>query len=367
MPGLVIIPNPFTPAAERSLIQKCLSDYPQTPNTSNLHTHYDVPSTGIWSLYEKEQNGTIPMDDPKFYIQKKNKKATDDDDDDKSSDDEDKRYSDDDEEEEEEIKPSTPPPQQQQKQQLSSSCTATTACSLKNQQQQNRTLIIPLKACDDDFNPLLNQPKPEPPAASTVPLLPTSELVKRLRWITLGYHYHWPTKTYHLDRRFPVPDTVKDIVTSCVYAIENIGSNSSDDDKLHWKNTYQGKNYHPEAGVVNYYQYRDTLMGHVDRSELNMEAPLISISLGNACIYLLGGEDRNKKPAALYLRSGDIIAMTKLCRRSFHGVPRIIEDTLPDYLKAEGDYPDAPNWKLYGQYMTTSRININIRQVNPVD
>ncbi|CAO3651371.1 unnamed protein product [Cunninghamella echinulata] len=295
------------------------------------------------------------MDDPSFYIPKKvNNNNNNDSDEGEGEEDEDeiKRYSDDDDDDDDDDNDNDKDDNTNKK-------NLSTDQKQEQQQQQNRTLVIPLKACDDNFNPLLNQPKPEPPAASTVPLLPTSELIKRLRWITLGYHYHWPTKTYHLDRRFPVPTTVSEIVTSVVYAIENVGGQD-------WKNTYQGKNYQPEAGVVNYYQYRDTLMGHVDRSELNMEAPLISISLGNACIYLLGGENRETKPVALYLRSGDIIAMTKLCRRSFHGVPRILEDTLPEYLKTEGDYPDAPNWPLFGHYMSTSRININIRQVNPV-
>ncbi|CAO3593941.1 unnamed protein product [Absidia cylindrospora] len=95
-----------------------------------------------------------------------------------------------------------------------------------------------------------------------------------------------------------------------------------------------------------------------------MDAPLISISLGNACIYLLGGPDRNTEPVALYLQSGDIIAMAKPCRRSFHGVPRIIEGTLPDYLASDGEFTDAPQWSLFGKYMETSRLNLNMRQVN---
>ena len=34
----------------------------------------------------------------------------------------------------------------------------------------------------------------------------------------------------------------------------------------------------PDTGIVNFYQTRDTLMGHVDRSELDPYRPLISIS-----------------------------------------------------------------------------------------
>ncbi|KAI9245357.1 hypothetical protein BDA99DRAFT_549239 [Phascolomyces articulosus] len=115
-----------------------------------------------------------------------------------------------------------------------------------------------------------NDEKPDPPPVETVPLLPPSQLVYKMRWVTLGYQYHWPTKTYHFDRRYDVPEEVDELTRAVVTAIEGVGHNG-------WKNTYRGSDYKTEAGVVNYYQYRDTLMGHVDRSELNMEAPLVSI------------------------------------------------------------------------------------------
>jgi hypothetical protein len=47
------------------------------------------------------------------------------------------------------------------------------------------------------------------------------------------------------------------------------------------------------------------------------------------------------------------------------GVPRIIEGSLPNYLSNENEYNDSPNWKLFGEFMSTSRINLNIRQVYP--
>lgn len=47
------------------------------------------------------------------------------------------------------------------------------------------------------------------------------------------------------------------------------------------------------------------------------------------------------------------------------GVPLIMQDTLPDYLSNNNQYDDAPDWKLFGDFMSTSRINLNIRQVYP--
>lgn len=47
------------------------------------------------------------------------------------------------------------------------------------------------------------------------------------------------------------------------------------------------------------------------------------------------------------------------------GVPLILENTLPDYLSNNNEYADSPDWKLFGDFMDTSRINLNIRQVYP--
>ncbi|KAI9245356.1 hypothetical protein BDA99DRAFT_528160 [Phascolomyces articulosus] len=58
--------------------------------------------------------------------------------------------------------------------------------------------------------------------------------------------------------------------------------------------------------------------------------------------------------------------MTEPCRRCFHGVPLIIEDTLPSYLSPDKDH-DEEDWEIYGRYMLTSRINLNLRQVYPLE
>lgn len=291
VPGLIIIPNAFTPKAQRHLIKQCLSVYPRPPNTSNLDTHYIVPASGIWPLYEAQERGELTPDDPEFYVPKK---AHVDGDDGTYSDSEDEK--------------------KQETQATCSSCTQITACS-------------------DDFKPIVDEPKPDPPPASSVPLLPPSELVRKMRWITLGYQYHWPTKTYHLDRRYPFPKDVAELSKAVVYAVENIGYDNGEGQA--WLNKYKGNDFNAEAGVINYYQYRDTLMGHVDRSELNMDAPLVSLryiviaarlelirlySLGHSCIYLIGGLTRETVPTPLLLRSGDVIVMTGPCRKAFHGI-----------------------------------------------
>ena len=83
--------------------------------------------------------------------------------------------------------------------------------------------------------------------------------------------------------------------------------------------------------------------------------------LGNAAIFLIGGNTRDEEPIPILLRSGDVVIMSGACRRSYHGVPRILEGTLPPHLRAqEGD------WKLFAEYLETTRINVNVRQVFPL-
>ena len=64
--------------------------------------------------------------------------------------------------------------------------------------------------------------------------------------------------------------------------------------------------------------------GHTDHSERNLEAPLVSVSLGQSCVFLLGGRTRETEPTAILLRSGDVVIMSGEARRCYHGVPRIV-------------------------------------------
>jgi len=109
-------------------------------------------------------------------------------------------------------------------------------------------------------------------------------------------------------------------------------------------------------------------MAHVDRSELCATSPLVSISLGNAAIFLIGGLTRDTEPTPILLRSGDVLIMSgPLCRRAYHGVPRILEGTLPEHFSQPPDPEDDGDgdWEPYERYMRGARININVRQVFP--
>lgn len=165
------------------------------------------------------------------------------------------------------------------------------------------------------------------------------KLIRRIRWVTLGYQYDWTSKEYNFDLPpIPFPLDLADWSTALCHTA-GFGP------------------FKPEAGIVNFYQPGDTLTGHVDRSERNMKVPLVSISLGAPCIFLLGGKGRDDPVLPMLVRSGDVIIMSGDSRCFYHGVPRI--------LPVESELKDTdPKIQKVLNLLGHARININIRQVN---
>ncbi len=102
----------------------------------------------------------------------------------------------------------------------------------------------------------------------------------------------------------------------------------------------------PEACLVNFYA-DDAKMGlHQDRDEADLSAPVLSISLGNTCLFRIGGLSRTDRTKSLKLESGDLFILGGEGRLCFHGVDRIYLGT-STLLKSGG------------------RINLTLRRVNP--
>lgn len=126
-----------------------------------------------------------------------------------------------------------------------------------------------------------------------------------------------------------------------------------------------------EAGIINYYHLSSTLSAHQDHSEKNMNAPLLSISLGCSAVFLVGKETKSEKPTAMLLRSGDVVIMSSKSRLAFHAVPKILPDpNVHNFFELNDDttykkFDDEPNeWNDFYNYIKLNRININLRQVN---
>ena len=69
------------------------------------------------------------------------------------------------------------------------------------------------------------------------------------------------------------------------------------------------------------------MTGHLDDAELDQVSPIFSFSFGLSCVFLIGSESKDDKPLAIRLDSGDLCVMAGESRKSWHGVPRVIENS----------------------------------------
>lgn len=85
----------------------------------------------------------------------------------------------------------------------------------------------------------------------------------------------------------------------------------------------------PEACLVNFYDAGAKMGLHQDRDEQEFGAPVVSLSLGDACLFRVGGPRRQDKTVSFRLESGDLVVLGGEGRLAFHGVDRIYADTSP--------------------------------------
>src|SRR5271163_3217850 len=83
----------------------------------------------------------------------------------------------------------------------------------------------------------------------------------------------------------------------------------------------------PEACLINFYDAQARMGLHQDRDEEDLAAPVVSLSLGDACIFRWRGPTPSGKTAAIELNSGDVVVLAGEARSAFHGVARIIAGT----------------------------------------
>jgi DNA oxidative demethylase len=100
----------------------------------------------------------------------------------------------------------------------------------------------------------------------------------------------------------------------------------------------------PEACLINFYGSTAKMGLHQDRDEEDFSAPVVSISLGDACLFRVGGLKRGGSTRTFRLSSGDVVVLGGKTRLAFHGVDRI--------------YPGTSNLLPQG-----GRINLTLRRV----
>ncbi|WP_343741065.1 DNA oxidative demethylase AlkB [Herbaspirillum huttiense] len=78
--------------------------------------------------------------------------------------------------------------------------------------------------------------------------------------------------------------------------------------------------FDPDACLINRYEPGARMSLHQDKNELDMDQPIVSVSLGLPATFLFGGMARTDKPQRMRLESGDVVVWGGPARLAFHGV-----------------------------------------------
>ncbi len=107
-----------------------------------------------------------------------------------------------------------------------------------------------------------------------------------------------------------------------------------------------------DVALVNHYPAGAAMGMHRDTDEPS-DAPVVSLSLGDTCVFRFGNTRTRSRPwTDVALRSGDLFVFGGPARRAYHGVPRTRPGTAPAALDLTGrlnvtlrvsGLPGAPN------------------------
>ncbi len=148
-----------------------------------------------------------------------------------------------------------------------------------------------------------------------------------LGWVADRHGYRYQQLHPHTFKVFPaMPQVIKDLAIV-------IAKETGNDD------------FYPQSCLINLYNKGEKLGMHQDGTEENKNAPIISISLGDSGIFVLGGCLRTDETKPYIVQSGDVIVMSRESRNFFHAFKGIVPNT-SNLLKNGG------------------RLNLTIRQVN---
>jgi alkylated DNA repair protein (DNA oxidative demethylase) len=94
--------------------------------------------------------------------------------------------------------------------------------------------------------------------------------------------------------------------------------------------------YRPDVALINWYGPGAKMGMHVDRDETS-PAPVVSLSLGDTCVFRFGSTASRGRPwTDVVLESGDLFVFGGPARLAFHGVPKVLAGTADPACGVEG-------------------------------
>jgi alkylated DNA repair protein (DNA oxidative demethylase) len=155
-----------------------------------------------------------------------------------------------------------------------------------------------------------------PPAGLRHPRMPSGHLMS-VQSVCLGWHW-WPYKYARTADDTdgapvkPLPASLFELGRAAVAAAYG-----------------DAGTYAPDAAIVNLYAPGAQLGLHQDAEEPS-DAPVVTLSLGDACTFRLASTERRTGPFVdVEMASGDLLVFGGPNRRIYHGVPRTHPGTAP--------------------------------------
>jgi DNA oxidative demethylase len=157
-----------------------------------------------------------------------------------------------------------------------------------------------------------------PPAGLRHPRVPSGHLMS-VQSVCLGWHWEPYVYSRTADDTDgapvkPLPAALADLARAAVADVFGPDSAAA---------------YAPDAAIVNLYASETRLGLHLDGEEPS-DAPVVTLSLGESCVFRFAGVGRRTAPFTdVELRSGDLLVFGGPSRRIYHGVPKVFEGTAP--------------------------------------
>ena len=172
------------------------------------------------------------------------------------------------------------------------------------------------------------------PVPIASPVLPSGQTMS-LKMVCLGWY--WKPYSY--------VKTVDDAGTQVEAFPEWLGDLARQAVTDAWHCQEAAAVYRPDAALVNFYDEKAKLGMHQDKDEAT-DAPVVSLSLGDSCVFRFGNEEtRNRPYTDIELVSGDLFVFGGESRFSYHGVTKVLPGTADPRLGLEA-----------------GRLNITIRE-----
>ncbi|MFD9950477.1 alpha-ketoglutarate-dependent dioxygenase AlkB family protein [Nonomuraea sp. NPDC059023] len=85
--------------------------------------------------------------------------------------------------------------------------------------------------------------------------------------------------------------------------------------------------YTPDTALINFYDDQARMGMHQDKDERS-DAPVVSLSIGDACLFRFGNTETRGRPYTdVRLESGDLFVFGGPSRFAYHGVPKVYPGT----------------------------------------